>query len=136
MMVKLDIRGLIPLIQVFDMATALDFYGRILGFEIVDKAGPPGDIGWAWLRCAEAQVMLNTAYESHERPATPDFVRTRAHRDTILFIGCPDVDAAHVHLKSHGIVTEPPKVAPYGMRQLYLHDRDGYGICFQWPVDA
>ena len=27
-----------------------------------------------------------------------------------------------------------PKVAPYGMRQLYLTDPDGYGLCFQWPA--
>jgi hypothetical protein len=21
------------------------------------------------------------------------------------------------------------------MKQLYLHDPDGYGLCFQWPTD-
>jgi hypothetical protein len=28
---------------------------------------------------------------------------------------------------------QPPKVAWYGMKQLYLRDPDGYLICFQWP---
>jgi glyoxylase I family protein len=27
-----------------------------------------------------------------------------------------------------------PKVAPYGMKQLYVRDPDGYGLCFQWPA--
>ena len=34
-----------------------------------------------------------------------------------------------------GVRVEPPRVAPYGMRQLYFSDPDGYGICFQWPAD-
>jgi len=25
-------------------------------------------------------------------------------------------------------------VAPYGMKQMYLADPDGYGICFQWTA--
>jgi hypothetical protein len=29
---------------------------------------------------------------------------------------------------------EKPKIAPYGMKQMYLTDPDGYGICFQWPA--
>jgi hypothetical protein len=31
-----------------------------------------------------------------------------------------------------GVKCDPPEVAPYGMKQLYFHDPDGYGICFQW----
>jgi hypothetical protein len=27
-----------------------------------------------------------------------------------------------------------PKVAPYGMRQLWFTDPDGYGLCFQYPA--
>ena len=39
-----------------------------------------------------------------------------------------------------GLLTIPmgevkePKVAPYGMKQLYLTDPDGYLLCFQWLV--
>jgi hypothetical protein len=33
-----------------------------------------------------------------------------------------------------GIQVEAPVVAPYGMKQLYLKDPDGYTICFQWKV--
>lgn len=34
------------------------------------------------------------------------------------------------------VKTQPPKVAPYGMRQLCAIDPDGYGICLQWPTEA
>jgi catechol 2,3-dioxygenase-like lactoylglutathione lyase family enzyme len=29
---------------------------------------------------------------------------------------------------------DPPRTAPYGMKQLYVRDPDGYEICFQWPA--
>lgn len=129
------IRGLCPLIQVFDMPTSLRFYRDVLGFAEVQKSGQGDDVGWAWLRHGDAEVMLNTAYDVGERPSMPDTARVAAHADTILFVGCQDLDAAYAHLRAHGVRAEPPKVAPYGMKQLYASDPDGFGVCFQWPVD-
>jgi glyoxylase I family protein len=51
-----------------------------------------------------------------------------------LFIGAPDVDAVFAHLRTMGIDVEKPKIAPYGMKQLYVRDPDGFGLCFQWKV--
>jgi hypothetical protein len=42
------------------------------------------------------------------------------------------VDAAYAYLRGTGIELKPPVVAPYGMKQLYLKDPDGYTICLQW----
>jgi glyoxylase I family protein len=78
--------------------------------------------------------MLNTAYEADERPASRDAARLEARRDTVLYLGCPDVDDANRELKEKGFASEPPTVAPYGMKQLTLSDPDGYLICLQWPV--
>ena len=131
----LGIRGLCPLIQVFDMPTSLHFYRDILGFGEVQKSGPSDDVGWAWLRHGEAEVMLNTAYDVGERPPAPEPARVAAHADTILCIGCRDLDSAYAYLVEEGVKAQPPKVARYGMKQLYATDPDGYGVCFQWPVD-
>jgi uncharacterized glyoxalase superfamily protein PhnB len=58
----------------------------------------------------------------------------RAHRDTALFLGCPDIDDAYRQLKDAGVASKPPTVAPYGMKQLYFRDLDGFEICLQWPA--
>jgi glyoxylase I family protein len=129
--VGIEMRGLCPLIQVFDMDTSLRFYCDLLAFEIVEKAAGGG---WAWLRSGEAELMLNTAYDDGERPDQPDPSRLQWHRDTGLFIGCPDVDAAYEHLRAKGVKVSKPKVAWYGMKQMYLTDPDGFGICFQWKA--
>jgi glyoxylase I family protein len=121
--------GLCPLLQVFDMPTALRFYVDILEFKVFEQTPD-----WAWLKRDETELMLNTAYESHERPATPNPARQAAHADTILFFGCPDPDALHAQLTAKGLSIDPPKTAPYGMRQLNVTDPDGYGLCFQCPA--
>jgi catechol 2,3-dioxygenase-like lactoylglutathione lyase family enzyme len=132
--VSLAIEGLCPLLQVFDMPTSLRFYRDVLGFAEVQKSGEGDVVDWAWLRHGTADLMLNTAYEADRRPASPDAARVQSHADTTLFFGCDDLDAAYVHLTAQGVKASPPKVAPYGMRQLSLSDPDGYGLCFQHPV--
>ena len=54
----------------------------------------------------------------------------------MLFIGCPDVDAAYDHLRARGVIVEPPTVAPYGMKQLFIKDPDGFTLCLQWAAEA
>ena len=130
---------LTPMIQVFDMPESIRFYCETLGFEIA-SASPEVDapegryFHWAWLRLDEANLMLNTAYDEGERPETREIGRVDAHRDIGLFIACPDVDAVYAHLTAQGLVVSPPRVAPYGMKQLYLTDPDGFVLCFQQPA--
>jgi glyoxylase I family protein len=130
----IDIRGIAPLLQVFDMSTSLAFYCDILGFtlEQSNSTVPPYD--WVLLRRGDADLMLNTMYEAEHRPAAVDPSRTATHNDVHLFFFAPDVDAVFAHLTQRGISVAVPTVAPYGMKQLWATDPDGYGLCFQCPV--
>ncbi|MGA2425053.1 MAG: VOC family protein [Terriglobales bacterium] len=131
----IDIRGMTPLLQVFDMPTSIAFYRDVLGFEVVSTSKPRGGhFDWALLRLNGMELMLNTAYEQDARPPEPDRARIASHDDTAIFFGCPNVDAAYAHFRSRGQKVKEPKVAPYGMKQLYVHDPDGYNLCFQWPT--
>lgn len=134
-MSKIQIRGMCPLLQVFDMPVAFRFYSEVLEFEVVEKSGPGDDFDWVWLHREGAHLMLNTQYESDQRPARTDPIRAEGHRDTGLFFNCPDVDAAYQHLLTHGLAVEPPVNRNYGMRQVYVKDPDGYMLCFQWPIE-
>ncbi len=127
-------QGVCPLLQVFDMPTALRFYRDRLGFNVVERSGADDDCGWARLRGGDAELMLNTAYDVGERPPERDGARQAAHGDVILYIGCADVDGAYAELRALGCEVAPPRVAPYGMKQLALRDPDGYALCLQAPV--
>ncbi len=132
----IDVRGATPLLQVFDMATSLKFYSDVLGFEIVatDSNTVAPNHNWVWLQLNGVDLMLTTAYEYHKRPAAADPRRAASHRDTQLYFGAPDVDAVYAHLRAKGIDVKEPTIAPYGMKQLFLHDPDGFGLCFQWKA--
>ena len=132
----LDIRGMVPLLQVFDMATSIAFYCDVLGFELNATSKPGPIFDWALLRLNGVELMLNTAYEGDKRPLAPVSSRIAAHDDTCLYFGVPDVDAVYKHLRAKGLDVKPPEVAHYGMKQLYLHDPDGYNLCFQWAASS
>ena len=131
----LGIEGSCPMLQVFDMPASVAFYRDVLGFEVVEQAprGVGDDFGWGLLRRDGIDLMLNTAYESHDRPPQPDPARVAAHGDTALFFGCRDLDAAYELLRAKGVDLQPPAVARYGMKQLWFKDPDGYVLCLQWP---
>lgn len=128
----IEVRGLAPLIEVFDMPTSLAFYRDKLGFRVTADSGQGDESAWVMLQLGDSTIMLNTAYDDGMRPATEDPSRIAAHHDTCIYFGCPDVDAAYEHLIAAGIVSDPPSIAPYGMKQLYVTDPDNYNLCFQW----
>jgi len=122
------------LLQVFDMPTSVAFYRDILGFEVIMKSQPAegDDFDWGLLRHGSTELMLNTQYEKPNRPPAPNRARVAAHDDTALFFSCKDLDAAYAYLRANGIDAKPPVVRPYGMKQVWLKDPDGYTVCFQW----
>lgn len=128
------LKSLSPLLQVFDMRRSVRFYCDQLGFEIQSTSAEGDDFDWALLRQGDIQLMLNTAYERHERPPSEDLARVAAHADTILYFGVENVDEVHEFLNQQGIQHQPPIVTDYGMQQLYCLDPDGYEICFQKAV--
>ena len=132
--------GVCPLLQVFDMPTAVRFYRDVLGFEVAQNSplvkSPEGEyFHWAMLRRDDVALMLNTAYDEGERPAAPDGARIAAHGDTSLFFGCQDVEATYEVIAARGAkVVEKPMVTRYGMKRFSIVDPDGYSLCFQGPV--
>ena len=120
------VRGLVPLLEVFDLPKAVAFYRDVLGFELV--AGD--ETWWCMLQLGDAKLMLNTAYERDERPPEPEPQRVRAHGDTSLYFSSPDPDAVYEHLQAKGWPVTAPEVTSFGMRQVSTKDPDGFQLFF------
>jgi catechol 2,3-dioxygenase-like lactoylglutathione lyase family enzyme len=135
-----ELRSVTTLLQVYDMPASIRFYRDLLGFTVINTSQPldgADRFHWVWLRRDAADLMLNTAYETdEERPSAPDSARVAAHDDTCLYFISSDVDAAFEELRHKLPSLQPPKITFYGMKQLYLHDPDGYGLCLQSPAKA
>lgn len=132
----INLQGMAPLLQVFDMPTSLKFYNDILGFKVVQSSGHGDDADWVLLRLNDIDIMLNTAYEKHMRPSVPDLNRMSAHNDTTLYFGCPDIDDAYANLFNKGQDLKEPTITGYGWKALNLVDPDGYHLCFHYPLQG
>ena len=125
--------GLTPLIGVFDMPGSLTFYRDVLGFAVV-SASPEVETAegrfshWMGLRFGGAEIMLNTQYDSNERPVQEP---KKTVQGAVFYIGCSDIDHAYQELTAHGLEAEPPRTAPYGLKLFSAEDPDGYTIVFQ-----
>lgn len=132
----ISLLGLTPLIFVFDMSRSLTFYRDLLGFEVV-SASPEVNTAegrfshWMWLRSGAVEIMLNTKYDSNERPPQADAGIAVHHGDTAFYIGCDDVEIVHDQLTSRGLKAPRPTMAPYGLKLFAVKDPDGYEIVFQ-----
>jgi catechol 2,3-dioxygenase-like lactoylglutathione lyase family enzyme len=60
-----------PLLEVFDMPTAVSFYRDLVGFEVIARSGSDDNSDWVHLRLADVDLMLNTAYEVISARLTP-----------------------------------------------------------------
>ena len=136
----MELGGLTPLLQVYDMPASVCFYRDVLGFTLYNHSphrggDDPDRFHWVWLKRGGIDLMLNTAYEfDQERPVPPDAPRTSAHGDVVLYLQCADLDAAYTELRGKLPELAPPHTTSYGMREIGFHDPDGYLISLLSPA--
>lgn len=132
----LELRGVVPLLWVYDMPTSIRFYRDTLGFEILATSPVLGEdrYDWAMLGLSQGRFMLNNKFESDEElPARPLF-SAASQRDVWLYFDCPDVENVYATLRATGLNIQKPSVTYYGMNQTFIYDPDGYRLCFQSPL--
>src|ERR1700761_6337121 len=125
--------GLTPLILVFDMVKSLAFYRDILGFSVFSSS-PEVETAegrfshWMWLRFGAVDIMLNTQYDSNERPLEPPL---KTPKPVVFYIGCAAIDVAYEELTQRGLKAPAPSLATYGLMHFSAEDPDGNLIVFQ-----
>ena len=130
-----DLIRLTPYIEVFDMVASVSFYRDKLGFDVV-FASPEVNTAegrfshYVRLRSGQAELMLNTAYDSNERPAERSEARWADCRHVRFYIDCGDVLASHAEVASRGVEVAAPAKTGYGYMAFSVSDPDGYGIIF------
>ncbi|MGE5325103.1 MAG: VOC family protein [Actinomycetota bacterium] len=85
-------RDLVPIARVADMKRSIEFYGH-LGFEIMGKYEPEGQLKWAHLRSGGADLMLTRADE----PVNPDA------QGILFYVYVPGVAAFREQLAARGL---------------------------------
>lgn len=135
------VHGLTPYLEVFDMNASLAFYRDQLGFE-VQFASPEVQTAegrfshFVRLVLGGAALMLNTAYDSNERPAGRSEPRWEGCRHTALYIDCEDVAGIHAEITARGLNAPTPSITGYGFLAFSLSDPDGFSVIFHQPISA
>jgi catechol 2,3-dioxygenase-like lactoylglutathione lyase family enzyme len=136
---SIPVQDVQTLLSVYDMPTSVRFYTELLGLEVLSRS-PTYEVidgvehfHWCMLGQRDVRLMLNTEYDTGERPPQRPVVPEQPF-GAWLFFGCPDVDAAYQQLQAAGVAWDPPSLAKYGFRTLSFRYPDGHGITLQWPV--
>ena len=127
-----DLRGIAPLLLVYDMPASIRFYRDTLGFELKQTAETPekeDNYTWALLNLNGIELMMEPKFHEKLRPSSYAI----QDKDMLLYFGCPDVDAAYANLHAKGIEIKKPIITGYGFKALYVRDPDGFLLVFHWP---
>jgi uncharacterized glyoxalase superfamily protein PhnB len=121
------IRELVPLLSVQDIDHSAAFYRDQLGFEMTTTWVPNGQLLWCRLQRSGSAIMLQQA-DAEDGPA-----ENRGH-GVHFYFNCDDVDDLCAEFAQRGLHLNPPTLAFYGLKQVFLQDPDGYELCFQSPA--
>ena|ERR1700691_1978901 len=113
------VTGLIPMAFVADVQRSVDFY-RLLGMEVRGsvKTGT-GDLQWAHVACAQANLMFARATE----PVLP------SQQAVLFYLYSPNVVTLREHLTAEGVHVSSityPDYMPKG--EVRVEDPDGYTL--------
>lgn len=131
--------GVTPYFEVFDMNASVAFYRDLLGFRVL-FASPEVETAEGrfshFVRVGRDHVdlMLNTAYDSNERPADRSEPRWAGCRHLALYVDCADVPGLYAELTARGLKATPPAKTSYGYLAFSAQDPDGYRINFHSPL--
>ena len=123
------LRTLVPLCVVEDIAASVRFYGLMLDFRLTHAWEPDGKLTWCQMTRNDVGIMLQQVCAGDNLP------QPRGAGVT-LYIHCDDAEDVFLRLQERGVEVDPPITTFYGMKQVYVTDPDGYGLCFQNPVDT
>ena len=133
------IASMTPYIEVFDMAASVAFYRDALGFEVI-FASPEVETlegrfsHFVRLGRGPAELMLNTAYDSNERPPDRSDARWAGCSHVGFYMVCDDVRALYAEIAAKGLDAQPPAPTGYGYLAFTVSDPDGYRLTFQQPL--
>ena len=120
---------LIPSLGVSDIERSLGFYRSFFGFEVVDSYDDDdGRMAWCWLHVQGAELMLQQLSADQQIRLNPAIGQS-----WVVYIRVDDLDALHAMLKRGGFPVSEIGQTPYGTREFFAPDPDGYELWISVP---
>jgi uncharacterized glyoxalase superfamily protein PhnB len=121
--------GIVPLLQVGNMAESLDYYTAVLGFHL-DEAWPQeGPPIWAQLSRSGVSLTLTKDLGTSDRA----FIAEKGN-GVVFYILCTEVATLYEELGARGALIVQELVTFGGRQQFTVADVNGYVLTFAAPV--
>ena len=131
----MQLKHLVPMLNVSDIDRSLEFYRKGLGFEVVSDPAAVKQWRWATIRSGHTELMLSGSRRGPGATRVED-----PHDDTgwpVIFYFYPDdVMRLYAHVLAEGYKPTALRVTHYGMREFSLIDPDGHVLSFGQDADA
>lgn len=119
-----------PVLGVPNVRQAAEYYRDVLGFDLdpVDGIFQPtaDEPGGVYAIVKRAGVWIHFQIRRDERPK-----RTRPAFEGDVYLYVEGLDTLYGELQQRGaVILQPPRVAPYGIREVIVEDLNGYRLTF------
>jgi uncharacterized glyoxalase superfamily protein PhnB len=126
----MEIKELVPLLNVEDPDRSIAFYTRALKFQLARDFRADGRIVRAVLQHGGVKLMINGSDD-------PGSARRRdrpSDGEAVLYLHVESARDWHAALTAEGVAAGAVAVEPYGMEEFRLRDPDGYEIAIGSPL--
>jgi lactoylglutathione lyase len=124
---NVNVKQAVPFFMITNMTNSLNFYIKVLGFELKTKWETRGTIEWCWLQLEKAALMLQE-YRNN-------IPTERLGQGVSICFMCEDALKIYEQIKTKGITPYEPFVGN-NLWVVQLKDPDGYNIVFESPTDV
>lgn len=119
-----------PILGVRRVRQAAEYYRDVLGFSLDPDDGvfqpSPDEPDGAYAIVKRPGVWIHFQIRRGE---LPERQRSAFERDVYIYVD--DVDSLHADLQRRGaMIQSPPRMAPYGIREMVVEDLNGYRLAF------
>jgi uncharacterized glyoxalase superfamily protein PhnB len=119
-----------PVLGVRQVRQAAEYYRDVLGFSLDPVDGvfqpSPDEPGGVYAIVKRGGVWIHFQIRRGDLPA-----RERQSVEGDIYLYVDKLDAVYSDLKQRGAsITQPPQMAPYGLREFRVEDLNGYRLTF------
>lgn len=123
---------LVPSLGVSDLRRSLAFYRDFFGFSLVDSwEDGDGEVVWCWLRSGVTELMLQQLSPEQQITLEPALGQS-----WVLYLRPSDIDEIRDDLVAAGLEVSDIALTPYGARECFLTDPDGYELWLSVPEEG
>lgn len=115
-----QLNGIMPVLRVVDMQRSIDWYTRVIGFELGWRSPNDGGGENCLLQAGATTLMLSTGSHLGDKPALTG----------TLYFNTEGVTEFYAAVKDRVEIVWPLEVMDYGTVEFGIHDCDGYTLAF------